>query len=65
MYRSGFATTQESYSKAVKEVFEALDKLEIILDGKDYLVGNRLTEADIRLWVTIVSISLSHKPEIR
>ncbi|KAF4564630.1 S-glutathionyl-(chloro)hydroquinone reductase [Pleurotus pulmonarius] len=54
VYRSGFATTQESYSKAVKEVFEALDKLEIILDGKDYLVGNRLTEADIRLWVTII-----------
>lgn len=63
VYRSGFATTQESYSKAVKEVFEALDKLETILDGKDYLVGNRLTEADIRLWVTIVSMVLSCRPE--
>ena len=54
MYRSGFATTQEAYQKAVVEVFDALDKLEKILDGKDYLVGNTLTEADVRLWVTLV-----------
>jgi putative glutathione S-transferase len=54
VYRSGFATTQEAYTKAVKEVFEALDKAEGILTGKDYLVANKLTEADIRLWVTIV-----------
>ena len=54
VYRSGFATTQEAYSKAVKEVFDALDKVEKLLTGKDYLVANKLTEADIRLWVTIV-----------
>ncbi|KAL0959893.1 hypothetical protein HGRIS_011561 [Hohenbuehelia grisea] len=54
VYRSGFATTQEAYGKAVVEVFDALEKLEKILDGKDYLVGGQLTEADIRLWVTII-----------
>ena len=35
-------------------MFDALDKLEKVLDGKDYLVGNTLTEADVRLWVTLV-----------
>ena len=54
MYRAGFATTQEAYEKAVKEVFESLDKVEKLLTGKDYIIGDRLTEADIRLWVTIV-----------
>ena len=54
VYRAGFATTQEAYEKAVKDVFDALDKAEKLLEGKDYLIGDRLTEADIRLWVTIV-----------
>ncbi|KAF5311020.1 hypothetical protein D9619_007902 [Psilocybe cf. subviscida] len=54
VYRSGFATTQAAYEKAVTEVFDALDKVEKILDGKDYLVGGKLTEADVRLWVTII-----------
>ncbi|TFK26574.1 glutathione S-transferase [Coprinopsis marcescibilis] len=54
VYRSGFATTQSAYEKAVHEVFDSLDKVEKFLEGKDYIVGNRLTEADIRLWVTIV-----------
>ncbi|KAF9476950.1 glutathione S-transferase [Pholiota conissans] len=54
VYRAGFATTQEAYEKAVKDVFDALDKAEKLLEGKDYLIGDRLTEADIRLWVTII-----------
>ncbi|PFH49589.1 hypothetical protein AMATHDRAFT_62909 [Amanita thiersii Skay4041] len=54
VYKAGFATTQEAYEKAVVRVFEALDKVEKLLVGKDYLVGDRLTEADIRLWVTII-----------
>ncbi|KAF9528020.1 glutathione S-transferase [Crepidotus variabilis] len=54
VYRTGFATTQEAYSKAVKEVFESLDKVEKILEGNEYLLGDKLTEADIRLWVTII-----------
>jgi glutathionyl-hydroquinone reductase len=40
----------------VYPVFEALDKVEKMLEGKDFFVGNQLTEADIRLWVTIVSL---------
>jgi len=35
-------------------VFETLDKVEKILEGKEFFVGNQLTEADVRLWVTIV-----------
>jgi len=54
VYRAGFAQKQEAYETAVKEVFEGLDKVEKLLQGKDYLIGGRLTEADIRLFVTIV-----------
>lgn len=49
VYKTGFATTQEAYEKAVEPLFEALDKLEDMLsDGRDYLIGGKLTEADIR-----------------
>jgi len=54
VYKSGFATSQTAYEAAVIPLFESLDRLEKILTGKDYLVGNTLTEADIRLFVTIV-----------
>ena len=54
MYKSGFATSQSAYEANVYPLFEALDRVEKILDGKDYLVGNTLTEADIRLFPTIV-----------
>lgn len=54
VYKSGFASSQSAYETAVVKVFESLDKLEKILQGKDYLIGNVLTEADIRLFVTIV-----------
>ncbi|KAI8972887.1 glutathione S-transferase [Trametes punicea] len=54
VYKSGFATTQRAYEAAVIPLFESLDKLEKILTGKDYLVGNQLTEADVRLFVTII-----------
>lgn len=57
MYKSGFATTQAAYEAAVKPLFDSLDRLEKILEGKDYLVGNQLTEADVRLYTTIVSAS--------
>jgi glutathionyl-hydroquinone reductase len=40
-------------------VFEALCRVEKMLEGKEFLVGNQLTEADIRLWVTIVRLPLA------
>ncbi|RDB24209.1 Glutathione S-transferase omega-like 2 [Hypsizygus marmoreus] len=54
VYRAVFSKTQSAYEKVVYEIFAALDKVEVILTGKDYLVGDQLTEADIRLYVTAI-----------
>ena len=54
VYRAGFATTQEAYSDAVRDVFSTLDQLEERLEGREFLVGDVLTEADIRLFTTLV-----------
>ena len=54
VYKAGFATKQEVYEEEVATLFEALDQMEERLAGQDYLVGNRLTEADIRLFTTLV-----------
>jgi glutathionyl-hydroquinone reductase len=54
VYRAGFATTQEAYEEAVVPLFETLDALEARLEGRRYLVGERLTEADIRLFTTLL-----------
>ncbi|KAF8741405.1 Glutathione S-transferase, partial [Rhizoctonia solani] len=54
VYKCGFATTQEAYESAVGPLFQSLDRLEKMIEGKDYYIGDRLTEADIRLYTTIV-----------
>lgn len=54
VYRCGFAGTQAAYEDAVGELFDALDLLEGRLENQDYLVGNRLTEADLRLFTTLL-----------
>jgi len=54
VYRSGFASTQEAYEEAFLDVFAALDTIEDTLSRQRYLVGNRLTEADWRLFTTII-----------
>lgn len=54
VYRAGFATSQEAYEEAVYALFEALDALERRLSERRYLLGERLTEADIRLFTTLV-----------
>lgn len=54
VYKAGFATSQAVYEKEVKALFEALDKLEALLSSQNYLVGNTFTEADIRLFTTLV-----------
>ena len=54
VYRSGFSKTQSSYEEAVKNLFTSLDMVNDILEGRDYLVGDILTEADIRLVPTLI-----------
>lgn len=54
VYRAGFATTQEAYDEAVIALFDTLDWLEARLAGRQYLCGDRLTEADWRLFTTLV-----------
>ena len=54
VYRAGFATSQAAYEEAVTEMFETLDWLEARLSGQRYLMGDRVTEADWRLYTTLV-----------
>ncbi|PVG01382.1 glutathione S-transferase [Serendipita vermifera] len=64
VYRSGFATSQGAYETAVKALFESLDRVEGMLEsqkasaanskGEVFLIGDRLTESDVRLYTTIV-----------
>ncbi|MEM7496450.1 MAG: glutathione S-transferase family protein [Pseudomonadota bacterium] len=54
VYKSGFATTQEAYEKAVIPLFETLDWLEERLSTRRYLMGGQITEADWRLWTTLI-----------
>ena len=54
VYKAGFATDQQVYSSEVTTLFQALDTLEARLDKQRYLVGEQLTEADIRLFTTLV-----------
>ena len=54
VYRAGFATTQEAYEEAFRNLFDALDEIEEILSRQRYLVGSRITEADWRLFTTLM-----------
>jgi len=54
VYRAGFATTQSAYEGAVRPLFATLDWLDARLSADDWLVGGRLTEADIRLFTTLL-----------
>jgi len=54
VYRAGFATTQEAYEEAFDELFAMLDELEALLGRNRYLAGEYLTEADIRLFTTLI-----------
>ncbi len=53
VYRAGFAGTQEQYHRAVSRIFDTLDELEQRLASRRYLLGDAVTEADVRLWVTL------------
>jgi putative glutathione S-transferase len=54
VYRCGFASTQQAYDEAFERLFGTLDRLEARLAGQRYLTGDRLTEADWRLFTTLV-----------
>lgn len=54
VYKSGFATSQEAYDAAVVPLFESLDWIEDRLAANRYLMGDQITEADWRLWTTLI-----------
>ena len=54
VYRAGFAGTQEAYDEAVTELFDALDRYDDLLEDRRYLCGDRLTEADVAMFTTLI-----------
>lgn len=54
VYRAGFATSQEAYEEAARGIFSTLDQLEARLSRQRYLAGKHITEADWRLFTTLV-----------
>jgi putative glutathione S-transferase len=54
VYRAGFATTQAAYEEAYRDLFAMLDRLEARLRGQSFLLGEQVTEADWRLFTTLV-----------
>jgi putative glutathione S-transferase len=60
VYRAGFATTQIAYEEAFADVFAALDELEARLKGRSFLLGERITETDIRAFVTLVRFDVAY-----
>ena len=65
VYRAGFAATQEAYDAAVVELFAALDEVEQHLAARRFLVGERLTEADLRLFATLVRFDVAYYGALR
>ncbi len=60
VYRTGFAKSQERYDEAVTTLFETLDQLDERLSASRYLAGGHLTEADWRLFVTLVRFDVAY-----
>jgi putative glutathione S-transferase len=54
VYRAGFATSQDAYEEAARGVFATFDQIETLLAGRRYLVGQQITEADWRLFTTLI-----------
>jgi len=61
VYRAGFAQSQEAYDVAYDDVFEELDKLEARLEKKRYLFGERITDSDVRLYVTLARFDIAYQ----
>jgi len=60
VYRAGFATTQPAYEEAFADVFGTLDMLEDRLSAGPFLFGEALTEADVRLFVTLIRFDAAY-----
>ena len=60
VYRAGFAASQEAYDKAVSELFDTLDAIEAKLETNEFLVGDRATEADWRLFPTLARFDVAY-----
>ena len=65
VYRAGFATTQAAYEEAFRDVFAMLDALEARLRVGPYLFGERLTEADIRVFVTLARFDAAYHGQFK
>lgn len=60
VYRAGFARTQDAYDRAVTEVFDTLDAIEAQLQQTEWLAGDVMTEADIRLFPTLARFDVAY-----
>lgn len=60
VYRCGFASSQGAYEKAYGALFDRLDALSERLETRRYLVGDTITEADVRLWVTLARFDAAY-----
>ncbi len=60
VYQAGFATNQSAYNEAVEKVFDSLHFLEGRLKNKKFLVGEQLTEADVRTFVTLIRFDIAY-----
>lgn len=60
VYQAGFAGTQKAYDEAVLRVFDTLDWMEAQLSSSTWLVGEQLTESDIRAFVTLIRFELAY-----
>ncbi|TFJ82655.1 hypothetical protein NSK_006079 [Nannochloropsis salina CCMP1776] len=65
VYKCGFATSQPAYEEAVEGVVGAMDHLEALLGRQRYLLGDRLTEADVRLFQTLVRFDEVYLPHFK
>lgn len=65
VYMVGFAKSQESYNSNIISLFAALDELDAHLENRTFLVGDHLTEADIRLYVTLVRFDAGYNTSMQ
>ena len=61
VYRAGFATRQQAYERECKRFFDALDEMEKRLTNSRYLFGNRIVEADWRLFCTLIRFDVVYR----